>query len=215
VRVSNTRQRIAEFIRNFVEQKGYAPTMGEVQAALSRSSKSLVEYHLKVLEEEGVITREPEVARGIDVSGVGKRDRDVGLLGTIPAGQPIPVPTDDTWYIAPEETIEVPADMLPSNIRAFALRVQGKSMIDAFVDDGDIVVLEATPDVENGQMVAAWLIEEQTATLKKLYKESGRIRLQPANPSMDPIYVDPSNLQVQGRVVAVLRKYDLEKVPPV
>jgi len=100
--------------------------------------------------------------------------------------------------------------MLPSNIRAFALRVEGKSMIDAFVDDGDIVVLEATPAAENGQMVAAWLTDRQEATLKKIYYEPNRIRLQPANPSMAPIYVDPSKVQVQGRVIAVLRKYDLE-----
>jgi repressor LexA len=83
-------------------------------------------------------------------------------------------------------------------------------MIDAFVDDGDIVVLEAVPSAEDGQMVAAWLIEEQTATLKRLYKEPGRIRLEPANPSMEPIYVNPKNLSVQGRVIAVLRRYDLE-----
>ena len=210
MRLSDTRRRIVDFIRNFVEGKGYAPTMGEIQQALGLSSKSLVEYHLKALQEEGVIDRVPELARAMDISGVGKRARGVALLGTIAAGQPIPVPTEDTWQVAPEEMVEVPANMLPSNIQAFALRVQGKSMIDAFVDDGDIVVLEAIPAVENGQMVAAWLIEEQTATLKKLYREAGRIRLQPANPSMEPIYVDPNNLQVQGRVIAVLRKYDLE-----
>jgi repressor LexA len=210
MRLSDTRQRIVGFIRNFVEGKGYAPTMGEIQKALGLSSKSLVEYHLKALQEEGVIDRVPELARAMEISGVGKRARGVALLGTIAAGQPIPVPTEDTWQVVPEEMVEVPADMLPSNIQAFALRVQGKSMIDAFVDDGDIVVLEAVPDVENGQMVAAWLIDEQTATLKRLYREAGRIRLQPANPSMEPIYVDPDNLQVQGRVIAVLRKYDLE-----
>jgi len=210
MRVSDTRQRIVDFIRNFVEVKGYAPTMGEIQKALSLSSKSLVEYHLKALKEEGIIDRVPELARAMDISGVGKRARSVALLGTIAAGQPIPVPTEDTWHVVPEEMVEVPVDMLPSSVRAFALRVQGKSMIDAFVDDGDIVVLEATSAVENGQMVAAWLIDEQTATLKKLYEEPGRIRLQPASETMDPIYVNPSNLRVQGRVIAVLRKYDLE-----
>jgi len=188
MKIYTTRWRVVEFIRNFVEQRGYAPTIAE----------------------EGVIDRVPEVARAMEISGVGKRARAVGVLGTIAAGQPIPVPTEDTWHMIAQETVEVPADMLPSNIRAFALRVQGKSMIDAFVDDGDIVVLEAVPAVEDGQMVAAWLIDQQTATLKKLYKESGRIRLQPANPSMDPIYVDPNNLRVQGRVIAVLRKYDFE-----
>jgi len=105
-----------------------------------------------------------------------------------------------------QETVEVPADLLPSNIRAFALRVQGTSMIDALVDDGDIVILEATPTAENGQMVAAWLKDRQETTLKKIYYEPNRIRLQPANKSMAPIYVDPGNLLVQGRVIAVLRR---------
>ncbi len=206
MRVSDTRHRILEFMRNFVEQKGYAPTIGEMQRALRLSSKSLVAYHLKALEEEGVIDREPEVARGIDLSGVGKRARAVPLMGPIAAGQPIPVPTEETWHTVAQDTVDVPADMLPRNIQAFALRVEGKSMIDAFVDDGDIVVLEATPAAENGQMVAAWLTDRQEATLKKIYYEPRRIRLQPANESMEPIYVDPDKIEVQGRVVAVLRK---------
>lgn len=208
MRVSDTRQRIADFIRSFIERKGYAPTMAEIQNGLSLSSKSLVEYHLKALEEEGVIDRVPEVARAMQISGVGKRARSIALLGTIAAGRPIPVPTENTWHAVPEEEIEVPADMLPGNIQAFALRVKGKSMVDAFVDDGDIVVLEATPAVEDGQMAAAWLIDEERATLKRVYREPGHIRLQPANSRMAPIYVDPENLQVQGRVIAVLRKYD-------
>jgi len=207
VRISDTRQRIVEFIRNFVEEKGYAPTMGETQKALGIRSKSLVEYHLKALEEEGIITREPEVARGIDISGVGKRARDVRLLGTIAAGEPIPVPTEDTWHSVAHETVEVPAEMLPRQVRAYALRVKGKSMIDAFVDDGDIVVLEATRTAEDGEMVAAWLPDRQEATLKKLYREPGRIRLQPANRRMRPIYVDPNQIEVQGRVMGVLRRY--------
>ena len=207
MKVYTTRWRILEFMRNFMEEKGYAPTQGEIQKALGISSSSVVDYHLKALEEEGVITREPEVARGIQVSGIGKRARAVPLLGTIAAGQPIPVPTEETWHTIAQETVEVPAEMLPRQIRAYALRVKGTSMIDAFVDDGDIVVLEATRTAEDGEMVAAWLTERQEATLKKLYREPGRIRLQPANRSMAPIYADPDQIEVQGRVIGVLRKY--------
>ena len=144
----------------------------------------------------------------MEISGVGKRARSVALLGTIAAGQPTPVPTEDTWQVIPQETVEVPAEMLPKNVQAYALRVKGKSMIDAFVDDGDIIVLEAAPTAENGQMVAAWLTDRQEATLKKIYYEPNRVRLQPANDNMAPIYVDPNKVQVQGRVIAVLRKYD-------
>ena len=161
MKIYTTRWRIVEFIRNFIEQRSYAPTIEEIRKGLDISSKSVVNYHLKALEEEGIIDRVPEVARAMDISGVGKRARAVALLGTIAAGQPIPVPTEETWHMTAQETVEVPADMLPRNVRAFALRVKGTSMIDAFVDDGDIVVLEATSVAENGQMVAAWLTEEQ------------------------------------------------------
>ena len=201
-----TRQRIVDFMRDFIERKGYAPTIGEIQKGLGLSSKSLVAYHLDALEEEGVIQREPETARGIDIYGVGHRARCVPLAGPIAAGQPIPVPTEDTWHMVPEEMVEVPADMIPMNVRAFALRVQGKSMVDAYVDDGDIVILEATPTAETGQMVAAWLTDRQEATLKKIYYEPNRIRLQPANQRMKPIYVNPDDIEIQGRVIAVLRR---------
>jgi len=206
VKVYTTRWRILEFIRNFLEEKGYAPTRSEIQKALGISSSSVVAYHIEALEEEGLITREPEVVRGIEVYGFGKKARAIPLLGTIAAGKPIPVPTEETWYTVVDETVEVPAEMLPRGVRAYALRVQGKSMIDAFVDDGDIVVLEATPAAENGQMVAAWLSDRQEATLKKIYYEPKRIRLQPANQRMKPIYVDPDDIEVQGRVIAILRR---------
>jgi len=206
MKVYTTRWRILEFIRNFVEERGYPPTVAEIRKGLDISSNSVVKYHLDALEEEGIINRTPDIARAMRVSGVGKRARPAPLLGTIPAGQPIPLPTEDTWHIIAQETVEVPADMLPGNTRVFALRVQGVSMIDALIDDGDIVILEATPTAENGQMVAVWLKDRQETTLKKIYYEGDRIRLQPANKSMAPIYVDPDNLLVQGRVIAVLRK---------
>ena len=212
MKIYTTRWRILEFIRKFVEDKDYAPTMGEIQKALGISSTSVVDYHLKGLEEEGFITRDPEVSRGIHISGIGRKARAVPLLGTIAAGEPIPVPTEDTWHSVAQETVEVPAEMLPSQVQAYALQVKGTSMIDALVDDGDVVVLEATRTAEDGEMVAAWLTERQEATLKKLYREPGRIRLQPANRSMAPIYVDPDKVQVQGRVIAVLRKYFVESL---
>jgi repressor LexA len=206
MKVYTTRWQIFDFVRKFVEEKDYAPTIGEIQKALGISSTSVVDYHLRALDEEGLITREPEVSRGIHVSGIGRKARAVPLLGTITAGEPIPVPTEETWHTIAQETVEVPAEMLPRQIRAYALRVKGKSMIDAFVDDGDIVVLEATPAAENGQMVVAWLTDRQEATLKKIYYEPKRIRLQPANESIEPIYVDLDKIEVQGRVIAVLRK---------
>jgi repressor LexA len=200
------RTKILDFIRHFLEQRGLAPTVGEIQRGLNISSKSVVDRHLKALEEEGHIKRNTRVTRGIDVSGMGKRSHSVPLFGTIAAGQPIPVPTEDTWHNVALDTVDVPADFLSSGSQAYALEVKGTSMIDALVDDGDIVILESVSTADDGEMVAAWLKEEEEATLKKLYREKGRIRLQPANQTMEPIYVAPGNLHVQGKVVAVLRK---------
>ncbi len=200
-----TRWLVLEFIRNFVQDKDYAPTVAEIQKGVGISSSSVVNYHLEALEREGSIIREAEVSRGIHVSGIGKRNRAVPLWGTIAAGEPIPVPTEETWHNVAQDMVEVPGEMLPRGAQVYALRVKGTSMIDALVDDGDIVVLKAANTVEDGDMVAAWLTDKGRATLKKLYREPGRIRLQPANRTMKPIYVDPDKIQVQGQVVAVLR----------
>ncbi len=206
MRKSYDRTKILDFIRRFIEQRGLAPTIGEIQRGLNISSKSVVDFHLKALEEDGHIRRDAQVTRGIDVSGMGKRSHSVPLFGMIAAGQPIPVPTEDTWHNVALDTVDVPADFLPLGSQAYALEVKGTSMIDALVDDGDIVVLESVSTVDDGEMVAAWLKEEGEATLKKLYREKGRVRLQPANQTMQPIYVAPDNIQVQGKVIAVLRK---------
>ena len=200
-----TRWLVLEFIRNFVQDKDYAPTVAEIQKGVGISSSSVVNYHLEALEREGSITREAEVSRGIHVSGIGRRNRTVPLWGTIAAGEPIPVPTEETWHNVAQDMVEVPSEMLPRGVQVYALRVKGTSMIDALVDDGDIVVLKAANTAEDGDMVAAWLTDKGKATLKKLYREPGRIRLQPANRTMKPIYVEPDKIQVQGKVVAVLR----------
>lgn len=206
MRKSYDRAEILEFIRGFTEKNGYTPTLGEIQRGLNISSKSVVNFHLNALEKEGHIKKNSQVHRGINLSGIGKMTRSVPLLGTIAAGQPIPVPAEETWHTVALDTVDIPADFLPSGNQAYALRVKGTSMIDALVDDGDIVVLEAISSAEDGEMVAAWLSDQKETTLKKLYREKARIRLQPANRTMEPIYVDPSNIQIQGKVIAVLRK---------
>jgi repressor LexA len=206
MRKTYDRNSILEFIKSFVEERGYAPTIGEIQRAIGISSKSVVDHHLKALEREGHIRRDAQVVRGINVSGIGRRSRSVPLLGTIAAGAPIAVPTDETWHSAALDTIDVPAELLSGERQVYALKVKGTSMIDALVDDGDIVILEAKNTADNGEMVAAWLSDRNEATLKRLYREAGRIRLQPANQTMPPIYVEPDKVEVQGKVVAVLRK---------
>lgn len=133
---------------------------------------------------------------------------DVGrvpLLGTITAGSPLPDPEEIDINRA--EQVVVPADVVPPERlnNVYALKVRGQSMIDALIDDGDIVLLRQQETAENGQMVAAWLIDENAVTLKKFYLEDGRVRLQPANSTMQPIYTSPDNVRIRGRVIGVLR----------
>jgi repressor LexA len=204
--LSPKRKRILDFIASFVDRKGYAPSVRDIVRNCDISSASIAQYHLKVLEKQGYIRRERETPRSISLTHKRQTEASVPLLGTIAAGEPIPVPTQDTWHTIALDMVDVPAKFLSPGVQAYALQVKGTSMIDALVDDGDIVVLEATSSADDGQMVAAWLTDREEATLKRLYRELGRIRLQPANQRMKPIYVDPDDIKVQGRVIAVLRK---------
>jgi repressor LexA len=125
----------------------------------------------------------------------------------IAAGEPVPVPTPDTWDVAAvSETMDVPRELTRDKEGVYALRVKGTSMVDALINDGDVVLMQYVSAVENGEMAAVWLKNEKEATLKKVYFEPGRIRLQPANSQMQPIYAEPDNVEIQGRVIAVLRQ---------
>ena len=136
-----------------------------------------------------------------------KERLQVPIIGYIAAGKPVPVPTADTWDItASSETLEVTRDLTRGRDGIYALRVKGWSMVDALVSDGDIVLMEHVNVVENGEVAAIWLKAEREATLKKVYVEPGRIRLQPANSQMQPIYAEPDNVEIQGRVIAVIRQ---------
>ncbi|MFC1893508.1 transcriptional repressor LexA [Chloroflexota bacterium] len=200
------RSRILKFLSDFIDDRGYAPTLAEIQDGCKISSKSVVEYHLRALERDNHIRRDAEVARGIEVSGMGKRTWAVAVLGTIAAGEPIPVPSADTSTAIPEEILEVPRYLATNPESLYALRVKGTSMIDALIDDGDVVLMKQASTAKNGEMVALWLKDRQEVTLKKIYREPGRIRLQPANSLMEPIYCRPDDVEIQGKVVGVLRK---------
>jgi repressor LexA len=206
-RVSDTRSRILNFIGKFLDRRGYAPTVRDIARGCNISTPSVVQYHLNMLEEQGYIRRDPEVFRSIQL--VEKKPEAVShvpLLGTIAAGQPIPVPAPDSWTTAPEETLQLTGELTQDKKDVYALRVKGTSLIDAFVDDGDIVLIQPASTVEDGQLAAVWLKTQQEVTLKKLYREKGRIRLQPANKTMKPMYFAPEEIEVQGKVIAVLRK---------
>ncbi len=200
------RRRIIDFINSFVREQGYPPTVRDIQYGCGISSTSVVDYHLKVLERSGHIQRRPEVSRGIALPERALRSQ-VPVIGTIAAGKPVPVPTAETWDSAvAAETIEVTADLTGGREEVYALKVKGQSMVDALINDGDIVLMQNVSAVDNGEMAAVWLKAEREATLKKIYVERGRVRLQPANSRMAPIYADPDNVEVQGKVIAVIRR---------
>jgi len=174
------------------------------------------------------IERESNVSRGINllktsnggimqnvksaVSTLADTLLSIPLVGNIVAGEPMPVPASDFSYYDPESGIDVARSLLPAGDRLddlYALRVHGDSMIDAMVNDGDIVVMKKTNQARNGEMVAIWLNDRDETTLKYFYLENGHVRLQPANPTMKPIIInDPSIVEVQGKVVLVIRQLD-------
>lgn len=180
--------------------------MRDIVKGCSISTTSVVQHHLNRLEKEGLIQRDPQVFRSIRLVERETSYSGVPLLGTIAAGEPIPVPGADTWVSEPQEIMKVPADMIPKKASVFALRVKGQSMIDALIDDGDIVLMEPVKTVDDGEMAAVWLRDRQEVTLKRIYREAGKVRLQPANTTMSPIMVQAENVEVQGRVVGVIRK---------
>ena len=199
--LSAKQQSILRFIRDFIREKDYPPSIRDIQDACQISSTSVVDYNLKALERLGYIRRDREVSRAIEVVGR-RRMTSIPVVGQIAAGQPIPVPSAETWSPdAFEEDVDVPDEITRGKDNVFALRVKGTSMIDALVNDGDLVVMEPTSAAENGDMVAVWLKDRQETTLKKIYFEGERVRLQPANVTMEPIYARPEDVEVQGKVL--------------
>ena len=208
--LSSKQEQINNFIHHFWEDRGYPPTIRDIVTGCGISSTSVVDYNLNILEKKGYIRRHREVSRGIELvtrSPAPGAQLQVPIIGQIAAGEPIPVPTPDTWDVtASSETLEVTKDLTRGREGVYALKVKGSSMVDALVNDGDFVLMEYVNLVENGEMAAIWLKAEKEATLKKFYAEPGRVRLQPANSQMQPIYVEPDNVEIQGRVIAVIRQ---------
>jgi repressor LexA len=206
--LSRRQRAILEFIEQFLVENDYPPTIRDIQRELGISSTSVVDYNLKVLEGKNHIRRNKNISRGIEVVGRTTSRRNIvaiPVIGQIAAGLPIPVPGDLEGTDA-VETIELSGDLVPDSGRdLFALRVKGHSMVDALINDGDIVLLRRQETCENGETVAVWLRDQKETTLKRLYFEGERVRLQPANVTMDPIYTQPDNVEIQGKLVTVVR----------
>jgi repressor LexA len=195
------RQReILDYLNEFIQQHGYAPSLEEIGRRFGLSSLATVHKHLTNLQEKGFIKRAWNRSRSVELvpTRVGGRTLELPLLGYVAAGAPIDA-------VATAETIAVP-DSLVGKSDTYVLRVRGDSMIDEQIRDGDYVIIEDRKNAENGEMVIA-LLGGAEVTLKKFYRENGHIRLQPANPAMQPLVIDADHVQVQGVVVGVMRKY--------
>lgn len=213
--LSERQRNILRFIDKYLHKNGFPPTIRDIGAATSINSTSVVNYNLNKLVDAGFLERETFSSRGLrlvrDIPGGYQSVRPsadalmIPLIGQIVASEPVNVPDDQP--IDPEDSVEVPPSMLGnvSVSEVYALRVKGDSMIDAMIQDGDVVILRKTDNIRNGDMVAVWLDERSETTLKHFFNEGERIRLQPAHPTMDPIYVDPRHCHVQGKVMSVMR----------
>jgi repressor LexA len=229
--LSSRQKSILGYVHEYMMNHGRPPTIREIGSATDISSTSVVNYNLTKLEKLGLIGRDADVSRGLRltekamtflgeeasnlVTGIVKQATEtisrmvtIPLLGRIVAGEPIEVGNESFDVYDEDDVVEVGINMLPTTKTndLFALRVSGDSMIDAMVNDGDIVIMRQQETAQNGDMVAVWIESDGTTTLKHFFHEGKEIRLQPANPTMEPIYVPADDVRVQGKVMMVLRQ---------
>jgi repressor LexA len=209
-------QKIIEFIDEYQRKYKHPPSIREIGEHCDISSTSVVNYYLDQLEKSGHIERDRKISRGVRLTSPATPVGDifrVPVLGRIVAGEPIPVPSgSDFGTFTAEDSVEIATSLMPAKEKGkelFALQVQGESMIDAMVNDGDIVILKPTQEARNGDMVAVWLSDRNETTLKFFFKEKEGYRLQPANPTMKPIMIKKTEaLEIKGKVVMVIRKVE-------
>ncbi len=221
-------KQVLDVIQEYTEKHGYAPSYREICAKTDITSTSMVNYYLEQLQEMGYIDRSENISRSLQIkeSAQDKVDQVLGnvkqtvqemsrsltipVVGRIVASEPVPIPESDFGLFDFESNIEIPESLIPFNMQKenlFALEVEGDSMIDAMVNDGDVIIMKPVREAHNGEMVAVRLKDQNETTLKHFYHEGDRVRLQPANPTMDPIFVDSSSdIEIQGSVVLVIRQ---------
>jgi repressor LexA len=216
--LSERQENILHYTWQYIQKNGRPPTIREIGEAVDISSTSVVNYNLNKLKKLGYMARESEVSRGLRLTDralafMGHLSETINdafiripLVGNIVAGEPIEVFTDSFAVYDDEDAIELGIGLMPNATGdMFALRVSGDSMIDALVNDGDIVIMRRESGYKNGDMVAAWITPDETTTLKYIFNENDHIRLQPANPNYEPIIVGKEQVEVQGKVMMVLR----------
>jgi repressor LexA len=221
-------KQVLDVIQEYTAKHGYAPSYREICARTDITSTSMVNYYLEQLEEMGYIERSENISRSLQIKSAAQEKVDqvlgnvkqavedfsnsltIPVVGRIAASEPVPIPETDFSLFDAESNIDVPESLIPFNMqkeKLFALEVDGDSMIDAMVNDGDMIIMKPAREAKNGEMVAVRLKDQNETTLKHFFHEGDRVRLQPANPTMDPIYVDSSSdLEIQGSVVLVIRQ---------
>jgi len=221
-------KQVLDVIQEYSAKHGYAPSYREICSRTDITSTSMVNYYLEQLVEMGYIERSENISRSLKIKGAAQEKVDqvlgnvkqvvedishsltIPIVGRIVASEPIPIPDSDFSLFDAESNIDIPESLIPFNVqkeKLFALEVDGDSMIDAMVNDGDVIIMKPVQEAKNGEMVAVRLIDQNETTLKHFYHEGDRVRLQPANPTMDPIYVNSSaEIEVQGSVVLVIRQ---------
>jgi repressor LexA len=200
--LTKRQKEILDFITGFIDEQGYAPSFEEIAKAFGYSSLATVHEHLSNLERKGYIRKSYNESRSIETvpEDGSPTAMELPLLGAVAAGLPIEAVQD-------RESLAVPIDMVRPGKDNFVLRVEGNSMIDEQIRDGDYIVVSSQSTASDGEVVVA-LLGGESATVKKLYREPGnRVRLQPANPAMDPIIVDARDVAVQGVVVGLIRRF--------
>ncbi|MBV8136695.1 MAG: transcriptional repressor LexA [Deltaproteobacteria bacterium] len=198
--LTKRQKQMVDYLEQYISEHGYAPTLAEIGQHFGLSSLATVHKHLRNLEQKGAIRREHNHSRALEVPGAkGAGAHAIKLQGTVAAGVPIEA-------IETNESISVPEEFIRHD-ETFCLRVKGESMIDDGIRDGDYIIVESREFADNGETVIA-LVGGNEATVKKFYREAdGKVRLQPANASMQPIFVDPKDLMIRGVVVGLMRHY--------
>ena len=208
-KLSERQSKILEFIKQFMRDHQFPPTVRDIQAGCEISSTSVVDYNLHILQRHGYLRRLPEVSRGIELLGEHAAARSntatIPIYGNIAAGEPLHTPSVASRYNDEFESFDVPLSMVSGKDNAYGLRVKGDSMIDAFIADGDLVIMQPIDTPNTGDMVAAELSDRDEVTLKRFFLEGSTVRLQPENATMDPIRIPAEQVKVRGRVIGVIR----------
>ncbi|MDG1989863.1 MAG: transcriptional repressor LexA [Dehalococcoidia bacterium] len=207
--LTSKQSKIFNFLKDFILEKDYPPSIRDIQNHCDISSTSVVDYNLKKLEEKGLIRRDKEISRGIELLGTNNMRSHtvrIPLLGKIAAGKPIVLPEEGVTDNF-SNSIELSREQVGTKSDLFALQIKGNSMIDALIQDGDIIILEKTNQFDNGDMVAVWIKSDNATTFKRIYKLDNKIKLEPMNKRMKAFFVKPNDFNVQGRLVTSIRNW--------